>query len=193
MTIPDESIGPDVMLEPSEAPAPPGLSTAHFAPTLSKYQAVLGFVATVLSVGGTGLTLPRMLISAAHGSPNGDVAIVVRDARVGSAVTNASIEILTTEDALITTVTSDPGGLAHHSLKEGRYHVRVRHPRYAMDAQPVVVMKGQRTVVPVRLRDDVPAAAPAGGARSSPHREAPHPRFGPPASVPREPTPPQAG
>jgi len=166
---------------PSEPPA------FRFTPTLSAYQALAGFVATMLSVGGTGLTLPRML-AAAHGPRTGNMAIVVQDARAGGAITNATIEILTSDDALVTTLTSNDAGLAQRLLREGQYRVRVRHPRFAVATQAVVITKGERTVVPVHLRDvqareDAPSASPPSLERRAP--TSPRPQR-PPAAAPRD-------
>lgn len=171
MAIPDDGIVSDTIPEAPSALAEtvnPAPALPRFTATLTTCQALLGFVATVMSVGGTGLTLPKML-AATHGAGSGDMAIIVQDAKAGRVVVDANIEILTAEDALLTTLTSNGLGQAEHSLREGRYRVRVRHPRYAMHTQPVLIMKGQRTVVPVRLRDDVPSASPAGvGRRPAP-------------------------
>jgi hypothetical protein len=66
-------------------------------------------------------------------------------------VSDATVEILTMQDALVATLTPDATGKATQALKEGVYVVRVSHPRYAAEARRIQVMAQQTTEVRANL------------------------------------------
>ncbi len=114
--------------------------------SLSRVQAIFGLVAALLSIGGAlyGYLRPGR---AAHA---GDLVAVVQDARSGKAVTDATVEILTPKDALVTTLGATSGE-ARSQMKEGAYRIRVMHPRFATEVRQIQVIAGQTTEVRVRL------------------------------------------
>jgi hypothetical protein len=114
--------------------------------SLSRVQAIFGLIAALLSIGGAlyGYLRPGR---APH---TGDLLAVVQDARSGKAVTDATVEILTPKDALVTTLGATSGE-ARSQMKEGPYRLRVTHPRFATEVRHIQVIAGQTTEVRVRL------------------------------------------
>jgi hypothetical protein len=80
----------------------------------------------------------------------GDLVAIVQDARSGRAVADATVEVLTPRDALVTTLGAG-GGEARSEMKEGPYRLRVTHPRFAPETRQIQVIAGQTTEVRVRL------------------------------------------
>jgi Carboxypeptidase regulatory-like domain len=109
-------------------------------------QAICGLVAALLSISGAlyGYLRPGR---APHA---GDVVAIVQEARSGKPVTDATVEILTPRDALVTTLLAT-GGEARSQMKEGPYRLRVTHPRFAPEVRQIQVIAGQTTQVQVRL------------------------------------------
>jgi hypothetical protein len=120
--------------------------------SLSRVQAVVGLVAGIVSiVGATGL-MPKIF----KASPGmGQVVAIVEDARTRKAVPDATIELLTPQNALVTTVTPNHYGKARQTLQEGPYRLRVTHPKFAAEVRQVQVMSEQTTEVHVQLRSGV--------------------------------------
>jgi hypothetical protein len=114
--------------------------------SLSRVQATLGIIAALLSISGAlyGYLRPGR---AAHA---GDVVAIVQEARSGKAVTDATVEILTPKDALVTAL-SATSGEARSQMREGPYRLRVTHPRFASEVRQIQVIAGQTTQVQVRL------------------------------------------
>jgi hypothetical protein len=81
----------------------------------------------------------------------GEVVAVVHDARSDRPVAGATIEILTPDDAVVTTLTPAANGRARHALREGPYRVRVSHPRFGPEVRQVRVMAGHTAEVRLRL------------------------------------------
>jgi hypothetical protein len=138
------------------APAePPGLLLrvrGHLS--LSRVQAIFGLIAALLSIGGAlyGYLRPGR-------APNtGDLLAVVQDARSGKSLTDATVEILTPRDALVTTLGA-ANGEARSQMKEGPYRLRVSHPRFATEVRQIQVIAGQTTEVRVRLAPRAPTAS----------------------------------
>jgi Carboxypeptidase regulatory-like domain len=123
--------------------------------SLSRVQAIFGLIAALLSIGGVlyGYLRPGR---AAH---TGDVVAIVQEARSGKAVTDATVEILTPKDALVTTLAAS-GGEARSQMKEGPYRLRVTHPRFAPEVRQIQVIAGQTTQVQVRLAPRSAAGSP---------------------------------
>ena len=122
------SAGPNAS-DPSDVPRAPAQRPGLFLRvrghlSLSRVQAIFGLVAALLSIGGAlyGYLRPGR---AAH---TGDLRAVVQDAHSGKAVPNATVEILTPKDALVTTLGVTTGE-ARSQMKEGPYRLRVTHPR----------------------------------------------------------------
>ena len=114
--------------------------------SLSRVLAIFGLIAALLSIGGAlyGYLRPGR-------APNtGDVVAVVQEARSGKTVTDATVEVLTPRDALVTTLGAT-NGEARSQMKEGPYRLRVTHPRFATAVRQIQVIAGQTTEVRVRL------------------------------------------
>jgi hypothetical protein len=114
--------------------------------SLSRVQTIFGLIAALLSIGGAlyGYLRPGR---APH---TGDVLAIVQEARSGKPVTDATVEILTSKDALVTALPA-PSGEARSRMKEGAYRLRVTHPRFAPEVRQIQVIAGQTTQVQVRL------------------------------------------
>lgn len=129
---------------------------------LSKVQATIGFCAGLISVGSVVLSFLGIL----HAAPgHGDVVAIVQEARSQRPVADAVIEILTPQDALITTLALPGDGRARKSLKEGQYRLRVSHPRFAGETRQIQVQAGQTAEIRIALapRGSGSAAAAAAG------------------------------
>lgn len=120
--------------------------------SLPRVQVVFSLIAALLSISGAfyGYLRPGR---AAHA---GELVAVVQDARSGKAVTDATVEILTRKDALVTMLHAADGE-ARSPMKEGAYRLRVSHPRLGTEVRQIQVIAGQTTEIRVRL-------APRGGA-----------------------------
>lgn len=116
--------------------------------SLSGAQAMIGTLAGIVSIGGAVVSLVQF----AHPATTGDLVAVVQAAGSHIAVTNATVEVLTPQNALVATLTSDASGRATHALKEGVYVVRVSHPKYAADERHVQVLPRQTVEVRASLR-----------------------------------------
>jgi len=132
---------------------------------LSRIQGIVGLAAGLLSIAGFVFSATQAYLRPAPGS--GEVVAIVRDAKSDRAVSDATVEILTTDNAIVTTVKPDASGAARYSLKEGPYRVRVTHPRYAAEVRQVQVSSGQRAEVRVNVH---PSTRGSGG--SSPFEQA---------------------
>ena len=124
--------------------------------TLPRAHSIIGIIAGCLSIT---LGLYSYLHLGKPAAPaTGEVVAVVQDARTGRPVTDATVEVLTLKDAVVTTLVPGTGGQSRGKLKEGTYRLRVSHPRFAAEARQVQVMAGQTSEVHVRL---VPPAPPS--------------------------------
>ena len=65
----------------------------------------------------------------------GNLVTIVQAAGSRGDVSDATIEVLTAQDALVATLMPDATGRVAHELTEGIYVVRVSHPRYAPEVQ----------------------------------------------------------
>lgn len=116
--------------------------------SLSRFQAMVGLLAGVVSVSGAVLSVPQFFKPALG---MGEVVAIVREAKSEKAVAGATIEILTPQNALVTTLTPNSLGQARHTLKEGPYRVRVSHPRFSAEVRQIQVFSGQTAEIRVRL------------------------------------------
>jgi hypothetical protein len=112
-------------------------------------QGIVGTVAGILSIAAAGVTLHQHF-----GGPGdiGQVVTVVQDVRLERPLSDATVEILTPENALVTTLTPSAGGRAVYAVKEGTYRVLVTHPRFSPEVRQIVVQAGQKAEIHVRLR-----------------------------------------
>ena len=77
---------------------------------------------------------------------------IVQETKTEKAVPDATIEILTPQGAIVTTLTPDSFGKARCTLDEGHFRVRVSHPRFGDEVREVQVVSRQSTEVRVQLR-----------------------------------------
>jgi hypothetical protein len=122
---------------------------------LSTLQTIVGLTAGVVSIIGALLAVPNYLKPAIG---QGDLVAVVVDAKTEKAVSNATVEILTLNNAVVTTLHSGFFGRASSTLEEGQYRVRVKHPKFGAEVRHVQVVSGQIAQVRVPLHSG--AAAP---------------------------------
>lgn len=129
------------------SPPPSGLFVrlrAHLS--LSRAQAIFGLIAALLSIGGSVYGYLRVTRP-----PNtGELIAIVRD-RGDKPLPEATIEVLTPKDALVTSLSAaNPAG-ARYTLKEGTYRLRASHPKLATETRTVQVIAGQTSEVRFRL------------------------------------------
>ena len=126
--------------------------------TLPRFHAIVGIIAGFVSIGvGTysylHLSKPAPIVT-------GNVVAIVQDARTGKPIPDATVELLTLKDAVVTTLTPGAEGQARGKVKEGTYRLRAVHPRFVAEVRQVQVIAGQTSEVRLRL---VPPAAPKAG------------------------------
>ena len=107
-------------------------------------QGIVGFITGLLTIGG--LVLPLVAVMP-RSRPQGELVAVVHEAHSRKPVTNASIELLTLQNAIITTLIPKEGGRARYTLKEGVYRLRVTHPKYTAQIRQILVQPGQRAEI----------------------------------------------
>ncbi|MBI2466855.1 MAG: carboxypeptidase regulatory-like domain-containing protein [Candidatus Rokubacteria bacterium] len=130
--------------------------------SLTGFQAAVGITAGLISILGATYSAIQLFRPA----PSfGEVVAIVRDAKSGNPVAEATVEILTPQNALVTTVTSAGNGRAQQMLKEGTYRVRVSHPQFGAEVRQVHVVPGQRAEVRVQLTQRAGGSSPIGQAR----------------------------
>lgn len=126
----------------------------HLNVTLSAFSTAVGLITGVSSIVGVLLAIPGYFQPAPG---KGQVMAVVVDARTDKAVSNATVEILTPNNALVTTASSSYLGKASSTLDEGQYRIRVTHPKFGAETRNVQVVSGQSTEVRLRLRSGASA------------------------------------
>jgi len=119
--------------------------------SLSGVQTFKGVATGIVTIGGALFAIPSFFVST-PAPTKGHVVAIIEAAKTAEAITDARVEILTPQNALITTVTPNYFGKARHSLEEGRYRIRVSHPQYAVETMQVVIVKGETAELHVRLR-----------------------------------------
>jgi hypothetical protein len=113
--------------------------------SLSKVQTFIAVTAGILSITGALAAFFR------PAATTGELVVMVEDAKTQQTVSDATIEVLTLQDALITTLKHTWSGKASCALQEGRYRVRVQHPGYGPIVREVQLSSGQSTEVRVQL------------------------------------------
>ena len=116
--------------------------------SLSRFQAIVGTLAGIVSITGAAFSLAEF----ARPASTGDLVTIVQAAGSRRSVTDATIEVLTTENALVATLTPDSTGRVTQELAEGIYVVRVSHPRYAPEVRRVQVQPRQTVEIRASLR-----------------------------------------
>jgi hypothetical protein len=144
--MPDETLTSATPL----APKPPWAAcrSVMLALTLSRVQAVVGTLAGIASVTGAAFSLVQF----ARPASTGELVAIVQAADSRRSVSDAIIEVLTTENAIVATLTPDSTGQATKELREGVYVVRVRHPRYAAEVRRIQVLPRESVEIRATLR-----------------------------------------
>lgn len=119
--------------------------TAH----LSRLQMFVGLTSGLISITGALYTISGFVKPT---PATGEIVAIVREAKTERAITDAKVEILTLQNAVITTVIPNDLGRARYSLAEGQYRIRVSQPRFGAEARQVQVVKGRTAEVHVQLR-----------------------------------------
>jgi hypothetical protein len=126
---------------------------------MTAVQSIVGLAAGLISIVGAGYSAMQFFTPP---SPQyGEVVAIVREARTDRPVADATVEVFTREDALVTTVTADKG-LVRQPLKEGLYRLRVSHPRFGAESRHVQVQARQTAEVRFQLRSG--GSSPVGSA-----------------------------
>ncbi len=138
--------------------------------SLTRLQGICGTVAALLSIGGAfGYIIPMQTKT-----DQGEVLAIVQEARSGKPVADATIELLTLQETLVTMVPPAAGaGTAKAPTKEGTYRLRVKHPKYTTESRQIYVLAGQTAQVHVRLSPRPAPPPPAPVAATGPAAETP--------------------
>ena len=114
--------------------------------TFSKVQAIVGLTAGLLSISFSLAALFKPV------SNKAELVAIVQDGKTEKALSDATVEVLTPQDAVITTLKPDWSGQARFKLDEGRYRVRVSHPRYHPEVRDVQLISKESTELRLQLR-----------------------------------------
>lgn len=139
---------------PTTSPTPSPNSTwaacksVALALSFSRFQAIVGTLAGIVSIAGAAFSLAPF----ARSANTGDLVTIVQAAASRASVTDATIEVLTTQNAIVATLTPDATGRATQELTEGMYVVRISHPRYAAEVRRVQVQPRQTVEIRASLR-----------------------------------------
>jgi carboxypeptidase family protein len=116
--------------------------------TLSRVQAIVGTLAGLASVAGVVFSVAQVT----RPPKTGQLLAVVQTAGSHRTVTDATVEVRTTDNAVVATLSSDAAGRATQELREGIYIVHVSHPRYAAEERRIQVLPRQTTEIRTTLR-----------------------------------------
>lgn len=116
--------------------------------SLSRVQALVGTLAGIISIGGAAFSV----VHAGRAANTGDLVAIVKAAGGRVTVPDATVEVLTTRNAVVATLTPDATGRVTRELPEGLYVVRISHPRYAADVRRVQVLPRQTVEIRASLR-----------------------------------------
>jgi hypothetical protein len=116
-------------------------------PPWSRAQAVIGLLTGVLSIAGALYSGVGYLMPPAQG----EVAALVRESRTERPLSDATVEVLTPEDTLVTTLAPAADGWTRHSLHAGTYQIRATRPGFGSDTKPIQVLPGRSVEVRFHL------------------------------------------
>ena len=136
---------------PAQAPRKPTWATCKrfvLGLPLSRFHSVVGTLAGIASITGAAFSLVHFVYPA----NTGDLVAIVQAAGSRRSVPDATVEVLTTQDAVVATLTPDSTGRVTQELTEGVYVVRVSHPGYAADVRRVQVLPRQTVEIRANLR-----------------------------------------
>jgi hypothetical protein len=115
--------------------------------SFSRFQSIVATLAGLASVTGAAFSL----VQYARPANTGQLVAIVAAAGSHQIVANATVEVLTTDNALVATLTPDSAGRVTQNLREGVYVVRVSHPRYAAEARRIQVQPRQTIEIKTTL------------------------------------------
>jgi hypothetical protein len=130
-------------------------------PSISGLQAAVGLTAGLISIVGAAYSAVQIFKSPLE---HGEMVAIVREARTERPIADATIEVFTPQQALVTTLTPSSKGQIRHTLKEGSYRVRVSHPKFGAEVRQVVVQSGQTAEVRFQLVQRAGGSSPLGEA-----------------------------
>jgi hypothetical protein len=110
---------------------------------------LVSLAAGLVSITGALIAIPNFLKSV-HGK--GELVAIVQDAKTGKALSDATVEILTPQGTLVTTLTPNSSGEASSALDAGRFRVHVSHPQFGDQTREVQVVSRESTQIRVQLR-----------------------------------------
>jgi hypothetical protein len=125
-----------------------GQKWSKFLGRVPTVQMVIGLAAGIISIGGAVYSLVFTSNSVAG---QGEIVAVIRENGSNKAVRDATVEVLTQDNAVVTRFTSRPEGRAKMPVKAGGYRLRVAHPSLGQDTRQVLVRPGQTTEIHVSL------------------------------------------
>ena len=133
--------------------------------SISSIQSVIGLVAGVTSIVGA---LYSALQYVKPAPTVGEIVAVVRVAGTDQPVADATIEVLTPDNALVDTLTPTADGQARQTLREGLYRVRVAAPRFDAQARAIQVQPGGSAPIRFALAQhvDPPPPSPSAGRKA---------------------------
>ena len=118
------------------------------AMSLSGVQAIVGTLAGIVTIAGALFSVSPF----AQAFTTGQLVATVQEASSRRPVTDATIEVLTTQNHVVATLSPDATGRAQQDLKEGVYVVRVSHPHYAAEVRRIQVFSRQTVEIRASLR-----------------------------------------
>ena len=129
-----------------------------FRQPLSRLQAVIGITAGMISIAG--MLYSTTLRYAMPPIRQGDIVAVVQEGSSGKPVSDATVEIYTLENRLVTTLAPKQEGRARQGVNEGPYNLRVSHPKFTPQTKQVQVQSGQTSEVHITLVRPAPPPPP---------------------------------
>lgn len=115
--------------------------------SLSRVQSIVATAAGIVSIVAAVFSISPF----AQTSRTGELLATVQEATTHRGVSDATIEVLTTQNDIVATLTPDVSGRARRDLKEGVYVVRISHPRYAAEVRRVQVFPHQTVEIRTTL------------------------------------------
>ena len=114
----------------------------------SHVQAIVGTLAGAISIAGAVFSVVQFV----RPSDTGSLVAIVQAAGSHQRVPDATVEVFTSQNALVAMLRPDATGRVTEQLKEGVYVVRVSHPRYAAEERRVQVQPRRTVELTTNLR-----------------------------------------
>jgi len=118
--------------------------------SFASLQSVVSFLVGVISLTGAVYSAMRYVKPA---PATGEVLAVVRVANTDRPLSGSAIEVLTSQDAVVATLTASDDGSARRALAEGSYRVRVSAPHFRAQTRQVQVQRGATAEVRFELAE----------------------------------------